>query len=64
MQKEGWLQERLQGISFPLDRSTGESKLSGVLINGKDLAQYFDKMNWPIPSREDLMGQVYKLQSE
>ncbi len=58
------IQERLQGVDYPLDRSTAEDKLSGMSVGGKDITEYFDQVNWPIQSQDDLTNRLGQLQQK
>ena len=64
MQMESKMNEvrnRLRGVDYPLDRSTAESKLSGIMVGGKDITEYFDQVNWPINSESDLENRFSRL---
>lgn len=50
--------KRLEGVDFPMDRKTAEQKLSGVSVEGKDIGQLFDRMNFPVNSPADLEQQI------
>ena len=66
MQKD-WMRDvegKLQGVNFPLDRDTAEDRLSGTMVGGKDITQYFDRINWPINSKDELMNKMKMAQTQ
>jgi predicted transcriptional regulator len=61
MQRESWLMDvddKLRGVNFPLDRNTAEEKLRGVSIEGEDASNYFDRIDWPVNSRDEFVDRI------
>ncbi len=61
MQKEDWfmdIENRLQGASYPMERDMAEEKLKGASVEGEDVSKYFDEIDWPVSSPDDLREKI------
>ncbi len=59
--KEVWfndVDDRLKPTDYPLERSVAEVRLRDASIEGESASGYFDRMEWPMTSREDLMDKL------
>ncbi len=52
------LEDRLRGVNFPLERSDAEERLRGASVEGRDITSYFDNIDWPVNSRDDLVSKI------
>jgi hypothetical protein len=57
--KDAWIKDvdsKLSGVSYPMDRTVADQKLSGLKIDGEDVTKSLEKMVWPVSNHDDFVS--------
>jgi len=49
---------RIKGVDFPADKSVLKERLSGLKIEGKNIDEILEKLNYPIKSPAQLLANI------
>ncbi len=52
------IDSRLRPTDYPLDRRTAEMRLQDAYIEGERPSLYYDRVEWPVTSREDFIEKL------